>query len=96
LSGLRWLARSEGVSLLVLVLVAMPLKYVGHRPDPVRVVGMLHGLLFLGLLMRVLQARVEGSLTTGQALRITSWAVVPFGFFAVERTLRCVEGARGG
>lgn len=41
---LGWL---EGTSLLTLFFVAMPLKYIWHEPSAVRVVGMIHGLLFL-------------------------------------------------
>ncbi len=37
----------EGISLLCLFGIAMPIKYIGHNPLPVRVVGMIHGLLFL-------------------------------------------------
>ena len=37
----------EGSSLLTLMLIAMPLKYIWHHPEPVRIVGSLHGGLFL-------------------------------------------------
>ena len=35
----------EGVSFLVLLLIAMPLKYIFHYPMAVSVVGMAHGVL---------------------------------------------------
>lgn len=44
----RLLALAEGVSLLVLFLVAMPLKYLMGKPLAVEIVGMIHGLLFIG------------------------------------------------
>lgn len=37
----------EGISYLVLLLIAMPLKYWADMPTAVRIVGMAHGLLFL-------------------------------------------------
>lgn len=49
---LRWLIIAgivEGTSTLVLFGVAMPLKYWGGMPEAVTIVGMIHGLLFLGL-----------------------------------------------
>jgi integral membrane protein len=41
------IARWEGVSLLVLLLVAMPLKYIWNIPEWVTYVGWVHGLLFV-------------------------------------------------
>ena len=42
---LRRLAVAEGVSLLVILLVTMPLKYAAAVPGPNKVAGLLHGLL---------------------------------------------------
>jgi integral membrane protein len=44
---LRYVAVSEGISFLVLLLVAMPLKYYFGIPDPVKWVGWAHGVLFM-------------------------------------------------
>lgn len=38
---------AEGLSFLILLFVAMPLKYYWGMPESVRIVGMLHGILFL-------------------------------------------------
>jgi integral membrane protein len=43
----HWIGWLEGGSYLVLLLIAMPLKYVWGEPGMVRVVGMAHGLFFL-------------------------------------------------
>lgn len=48
MKAFRILALAEGVSLLVLFLIAMPLKYVMGQPQAVEIVGMIHGLLFIG------------------------------------------------
>jgi integral membrane protein len=37
----------EGTSLLTLFLIAMPMKYIMHEPMAVRIVGSMHGVLFL-------------------------------------------------
>lgn len=46
-NAFRWLGRLEGMSFLVLLLIAMPLKYIYGQPEAVRAVGMAHGVLFL-------------------------------------------------
>ena len=81
-------ARAEGVSLLLLFGVAMPLKYAAGMPGMVAWVGGLHGALFLLYLVALGSAgRVEGwswaRLAGGFA---AAW--LPFGTFAFERSLR--------
>lgn len=49
----RWVARAEGVSLLVLFGIAMPVKYGLGEPLVVAWTGWLHGVLFLLFLMAV-------------------------------------------
>ena len=52
LAYLRWLISAgiiEGLSTLALFFVAMPLKYYADMPMAVTIVGMIHGLLFIGL-----------------------------------------------
>ena len=47
LRQLRLVAFLEGSSFLVLLFIAMPLKYLAGLPLAVRVAGSVHGLLFL-------------------------------------------------
>lgn len=42
-----WIGRFEGISFLVLLLIAMPLKYFWEMPEAVRLVGSIHGALFV-------------------------------------------------
>lgn len=44
---LRLVGHIEGGSLLLLLLVAMPLKYLANQPDAVRIVGTAHGVLWI-------------------------------------------------
>lgn len=41
------IGKAEGISSLLLFLVAMPLKYLADIPEPVSVIGMAHGVLFV-------------------------------------------------
>ncbi|MBF9224019.1 DUF3817 domain-containing protein [Hymenobacter ruricola] len=58
LGRLRLVAILEGVSFLVLLLVAMPLKYLAGQPQAVRPVGMAHGLLFVLYCFLLIQQKI--------------------------------------
>ena len=82
------LSRAEGASLLALVFVAMPLKYGFDLPMAVRVVGLLHGVLFLALLSTGARAWMERAASVSRVARVLAWCLVPFGFLVVDRELR--------
>jgi integral membrane protein len=86
---LRVVAFLEGVSFLVLLGVAMPLKYIWHEPLAVRVVGMAHGVLFLAYLWATLQALLAYEWTWKRAGLVALASLVPFGtFYADVKWLR--------
>ena len=88
LRQLRTVAFMEGASFLVLLFIAMPLKYMAGFPIAVRIVGSVHGLLFLLFLAALYRAAAE----RGWPYRRTSLAfvasIVPFGTFVFDRSLR--------
>src|SRR5262245_30654285 len=51
LTRYRVIAWIVGVVLITLVLVAMPLKYLGHNPTMVAIVGPIHGFLYIVYLL---------------------------------------------
>jgi integral membrane protein len=85
---LRVIGIVEGVSFLLLLGVAMPLKYMAGMPEYVRVVGALHGALWMAYLAALADVR----LNAGWAWRRVTWAliasVLPFGPFVLEAQLR--------
>jgi integral membrane protein len=85
---LRLVGILEGVSLLALVFIAMPLKHIFHMPMAVRVVGMIHGLLFLVFLVALFRASLEREWSLRLSLTIFIAAVLPFGFLFVDRRLK--------
>jgi len=87
-SRLRALAYLEGASFLLLVFIAMPLKYWVGWPLAVRVVGMAHGFLFLAYAFAIVSAVIEEqwSLRTGVIAFVAS--LLPFGPFVFEARLR--------
>ena len=85
---LRAVAAIEGVSYLVLLFVAMPLKYFGDMPLAVRVTGSIHGALFIwGGLLAYEGIRKRGK-PWSWGWRIFFLALVPFGTFFLDRGLR--------
>ena len=55
LGRLRLVALCEGISYVLLLGIAMPLKYLYDRPEAVRITGMLHGILFILLALALYQ-----------------------------------------
>ena len=90
LRTLRVLSCAEGVSLLTLLLVAMPLKYAFQLPIAVRIVGSVHGGLFLVLLFVCVRAALERLVSKQLAAALVGWSVLPFGFVFADRALRSV------
>ena len=46
----RMVGFAEGISFLVLLLIAMPLKYLMNIPEAVKVMGWIHGALFVSFI----------------------------------------------
>jgi len=85
---LRIIAILEGISLLVLVFVAVPLKYFFGYPNASQFVGAVHGGLFLLFVSGTLGVAVEQR----WAFRKTTWKVliacfIPFGTFYIDRKI---------
>lgn len=86
---LRAIGFLEGVSFLLLLGVAMPLKYVWGEPAAVRAVGMAHGVLFIAYLAATLQAMLDHEWPLKRAAWVAAASVVPFGtFYADAKWLR--------
>lgn len=75
----------EGISFLVLLGIAMPLKYIWEMPQMVQVVGMAHGVLFL--------LYIAGAVYVSQLLNwsmktlaiVVLCSILPFGPFYAEK-----------
>lgn len=78
----------EGSSLLVLLGIAMPLKYMMGMPEAVKYVGMLHGILFIAYLVVLMGSAVK--------IKMPLWAIpagvlgsfLPFGPFIFDYLLK--------
>jgi integral membrane protein len=85
---LRGIAFFEGISFLLLLGVAMPLKYFAAFPAPVKIIGWIHGLLFVLYLIAVAEVSVKRQWSRAQILGALVASVVPFGTFVLDARLR--------
>ncbi len=90
---LRTVSLCEGVSFLLLLFVAMPLKYFAGIPEAVKYTGWAHGFLFIALLMLLLQMLVAGRLPFVTVLLTGIAALLPGGPFLMDRRLKRHESA---
>ena len=82
---LRITALLEGLSFLVLLGIAMPLKYMFDKPEMVRIVGMAHGVLFVAYIILVIVVRELVKWNLKQTALALIASVLPFGTFYVDK-----------
>lgn len=94
LRNYRVAAWVTGIGLLVLVFVAMPLKYFLGEPRPVAVVGMLHGFLYMVYIVCTLILAERCRWRPVEAVVILLAGTIPIASFVAERqvTRRVREG----
>ena len=85
---LRLLAILEGISLLLLVFVAVPLKYLFHYPDFVKALGPIHGILFVLFIF----STINIGIAQRWSFKSTTWKVlvaclIPFGTFYIDHRI---------
>ncbi|HFC93406.1 MAG TPA: DUF3817 domain-containing protein [Leucothrix mucor] len=83
-SILRWVALLEGSSLILLLFVAMPLKYYFGLPEAVKIIGPLHGILFLSFIVLLFSHATKNELSLLKTLAGFMASFVPFGTFVFK------------
>ena len=86
LGRLRLVAILEGVSFLLL-LVAMPLKYLAGQPQAIRPVGMAHGVLFVLYVLLLVQQSIARNWPLRTAALGFLASLVPLGTFWADHKL---------
>ena len=84
LGRLRIVAFTEGLSFLILLGIAMPLKYIANMPEAVRIVGMAHGVLFVLYVVLLIQVAIERSWSLKITLLAFVASLIPFGTFYAD------------
>lgn len=83
-SFFRKIAFWEGISLLLLLFIAMPLKYIWDLPIYVKIVGMAHGVLFLAYVGLALWLFFKEEWKFQKFLIVLLASFIPFGTFYIE------------
>ncbi len=81
----RVVAFLEGVSYILLLFIATPIKYFGDNPQYVKLLGMPHGLLFMSYIVLAIVLRTDLKWSHKEFAIILLAAIIPFGTFYVDR-----------
>lgn len=91
LGRFRFISAIEGLSYLLLVFIAMPIKYIGENPYPVKIFGMLHGVLFIIFMISLFEAKIRKSWDVGFVFQLFVLSLIPFGAFFIEKKVKPKE-----
>lgn len=79
------IATLEGVSFLVLLLIAMPLRSLLNMPEIVRFAGMAHGVLFIAYILMAIVLHIKLRWPVMKFLTICLASIIPLGTFYIEK-----------
>ncbi len=88
---LRLTGLLDGISLLVLLLIAMPMKYMGGIDAAVRITGSVHGVIFVVYAAAIMYAAIRIQWSIWWSVIAFVAAFVPFGNFILEYKLKKVQ-----
>lgn len=93
LGRLRLTGILEGLSFIILLTVAMPLKYMAGKPEMVSIVGMAHGILFVLYIFLTIQAKLQYLWDWKKMFALWVASIVPLGTFYADYKLLRYEKA---
>jgi len=85
LNSFRIVALLEGVSYILLLFIATPIKYLGDDPTYVKLLGMPHGVLFLAYIVLAIMVSQELKWNIRTLLIVLVASIIPFGTFYIEK-----------
>jgi integral membrane protein len=88
LSTLRVIGNIEGISYLILLGIAMPLKYLAGMPMAVRIIGSMHGILFVAFCWALIRVWIDRRWSFGRVTMAFISSLLPFGTFVLDRKIR--------
>lgn len=87
-SRFRLIAFVEGVSYLILLFIAMPMKYMYGIAGATKIVGMTHGILFLLFLYLLMEIRIKHNWSNLWVVIAFISSLVPFGTFFIDKKIK--------
>ncbi len=88
---LRLVGIAEGISLLALLGIAMPLKYLAGKPEAVKIIGWMHGILFIAFIAVLLLTWIQKRWPFRNVIYGVIAAFIPFGTFVLDARLKKQE-----
>lgn len=87
LGRLRLAGIIEGITLISLLLIAVPLKHLFGIPDAVSLIGPIHGIAFILYIVTLIDNFSGGGWSGRDMARTSVVAIIPFGTFLNDRFL---------
>ena len=87
LKRFKFINKIEGISFLILLFIAMPMKYMLDIPMATKIAGMAHGLLVFAFIYQIFEAKKEAGLTWKEMGKYTLLSLIPFGSFYTDKLL---------
>ena len=81
----------EGYSYLILLFIAMPMKYMFGFPLAVKIVGMAHGILFIAFVIYLVIAWREAKWAFKENIIFFIASLIPFGTFFTKKKIKTYE-----
>ena len=81
----RLTALLEGISYILLLFIAVPIKYLWDDPTYVKLLGMPHGILFIGYIFLSILGKSRYKWTNIDFFVILISSLIPFGMFYVDK-----------
>ena len=81
----RLVAFLEGVSYILLLFIAVPIKYLLNDPTYVKLLGMPHGILFVGYIIFSVIAKNNLKWSYLEFFIVSAASLIPFGTFYVDK-----------
>lgn len=85
LKTFKIVALLEGISFIAMMLVGMPLKYMGGNDIIIKYLGMPHGLLFVGYVILAFLLQSQMKWTIKDMAIIVACSLIPFGTFWMDK-----------
>lgn len=94
LTRFRFVAIAEGISFLVLLFIAMPLKYFAEMPFAVVYAGWIHGILFIAFCILLLVVKIKYKWNFKKSATAFIASLLPFGTFILDAKILRKEIAK--
>jgi integral membrane protein len=84
---LRVIAFLEGCSLLLLVFIAVPIKYLFKIPEATQTIGLIHGILFILFILATIMISILQKWSFNRIVLVMFSSILPFGTFYVDKKI---------